>query len=160
MGASLIVIVHSGIAVTFASYLNDHPSIIVRLRYLGIAVFLGLSYFFWKKAREKFKAEGKSKKGNFIIQGLMMSSINMLGIPFYLGISTVLERKEIITLETPFIWFVVVGAFLGAFSLFMTYAYLADRIVSRISFIASNINYILSILFLFLAILVTLNIVL
>ena len=158
LGASLIVIIHSGIAVIFASYLNNHPSIIERLRYLGIVVFLGLAYFFWTKARQKFKGKGKSQEGNFLLQGIMMSSINMLGIPFYLGISTILEKKGIISLEMPMIWLVIFGAFLGAFSLFMTYAYLADKIVTKISFIASNINYILSALFLVLALIVFYNV--
>jgi len=157
-GASLVVIVHSGVALIFASYLNDHPSVIERLRYLGIAVFLALAVFFWNKARQKFQGEGKPQKGNFLIQGIMMSSINMLGIPFYLGISTILEREDIITLEMPMMWLVIFGAFLGAFSLFMTYAYLAEKIVSKISFIAANINYILSALFLILAIMVFINV--
>ncbi len=157
-GAASIVIIHSGLAVYFANYLNDHPEVITRLRYLGIMVFLALAIFFFRQARTRFKGEGKDKKGNYFIQGLSMSSINMLGIPFYLGVSTLLEARNWITLESPFMWYVVGGACLGAFSLFMTYAILADKIVSRISFIASNINYILSALFLVLAVLVTINV--
>ena len=157
-GAASIVIIHSGVAVYFANYLNDHPEVITRLRYLGIAVFLALAIFFFRQARIKFKGQGKDKKGNYFLQGLSMSSINMLGIPFYLGVSSVLEANGWITLEQPLMWFVVGGACLGAFALFMTYAVLADKIVSKISFIASNINYILSLLFLVLAIIVTINV--
>ncbi|NNF32671.1 MAG: LysE family transporter [Saprospiraceae bacterium] len=158
-GAASVVIIHSGIAVYFATYLNDHPEVIIRLRYLGIAVFLALAVFFFIQARKKFKGQGKDKKGNYFMQGLSMSAINMLGVPFYLGVSTLLEANGWITLDMPFMWYVVGGACLGAFALFMTYAILADKIVSRISFIASNINYILSILFLVLAIVVLVNVI-
>ena len=158
-GAASIVILHAGIAVYFATYLNNNPSIIIRLRYLGIIVFLALSFFFYRKAKSQFSGKGKEQKGNYFMQGLSMSSINMLGVPFYLGVSTVMESKGWISLEYPYLWFVVGGACIGAFSLFMTYAILADRIVSRISFIASNINYILSLLFLVLAISVAVNVI-
>jgi threonine/homoserine/homoserine lactone efflux protein len=158
LGAALIVIVHSGIAIVFASYLNDHPFIILRLRYLGVMVFFGLSYFFFRKARQKFQGKGKEQSGNFLLQGISMSSINMLGIPFYLGISTLMENKGWILLEWPFTVMVIIGAFLGAFALFYTYAVLAARIVSKIGFIASNINYILSGLFFILGIALIVNV--
>lgn len=157
-GAASVVIIHSGIAVYFANYLNNHPEIITRLRYLGIAVFLILAIFFFTQAKKKFKGLGKDRKGNYFMQGLSMSALNMLGIPFYLGVSTLLEVEGWITLDMPFMWYVVVGACLGAFTLFMTYAVMADKIISRISFIASNINYILSMLFLILAIVVLVNV--
>ena len=157
-GAALVVIVHSGIAIVFASYLNDHPSIILKLRYLGVVVFFGLAYFFFRKARQKFKGTGREQSGSYLLQGISMSSINMLGVPFYLGISTLMENKGWIVLEWPFSMLVIIGAFLGAFALFYTYAVLAARIVSKISFIASNINYILSVLFLFLGIALFVNV--
>lgn len=157
-GASVIVIFHAGIALYFANYLAEHPEIILKLRYVGIIVFLILSVFFFLQGRKKFKGQGKTKKGNPFLAGLFMSSMNMLGIPFYLGIGTLLETKGYITIAVPFIYVVVIGAAIGAFALFLTYAYFANILVKKIAFVASNINYILSILFFVLALITMINV--
>lgn len=157
-GAASIVFVHAGIAVIFARYLNEHPSIIERLRYAGIPVFLGLAIFFYIKGKKAFSGKGKEGMANPFLQGLTMSSFNMLGIPFYLGISTLLQNKGYITLQSPEMYFVIIGAVIGAFALFMTYSILAEKLIIRISFIAKNINFVLSGLFVILAIVLLVNV--
>jgi len=82
-----------------------------------------------------------------------MSGMNMLAIPFYLVLSSVLENRGLLKTEQPFINLFVTGVFLGAFSLFSTYVYFAQIIVKKAQFIARNINYILSLLFFILGIL-------
>ena len=82
-----------------------------------------------------------------------MSSMNMLAIPFYLVLSSVLEKRGMLVMEQPYISLFVAGVFLGAFSLFMVYVRFAGFIRKRAGFIARNINYILSALFLVLGIL-------
>ena len=151
-GAASIVTIHSFIAVTFAKYLMEHPEIIARLKIAGIVVFFVLSYFFFTQARKKFKAEGKKEEGGYFMKGLFMSAINMLGIPFYLGASAVMESKGWIKLGGINNYFLVIGAVLGAFALFATYAQFAAIITKKAAFIAKNINYVLSVLFLVLGI--------
>ena len=85
--------------------------------------------------------------------GMLMSTMNMLAIPFYLVLSSVLENRGMLITEQPFINLFVTGVFLGAFALFMTYVRFADVIQKRAQFIARNINYILSALFFVLGIL-------
>ena len=80
-----------------------------------------------------------------------MSSLNMLAIPFYLAMATLAESKGWMQIEQPFASIYVIGAVLGAFSLFAIYATFAEMIAKRAQFIAKNINYILSILFIVLA---------
>jgi len=157
-GAASIVFVQASIALIFANYLNRHPEIIEKLKIAGVLVFFILSIFFFLQARKKFKAEGKNRKGNLFFIGIFMSSINMLAIPFYLGLSTYLSAKEQIILEQPYISIFVLGAVLGAFMLFVTYVGLANTIVKKVHFIAKNINYILSVLFLILALLTLIKI--
>jgi threonine/homoserine/homoserine lactone efflux protein len=149
-GAASVVFVQASIALIFANYLKAHPEIIEKLKIAGVVVFFILAIFFFLQARKKFKAEGKNRKGNLFFIGIFMSSINMLAIPFYLGISAYLSTKEQLILEQPYITIFVVGAVLGAFMLFVTYVVLAHIIVKRVHFIAKNINYILSALFLIL----------
>ena len=152
-GAASFVFVQASIALIFANYLHNHPEIIENLKIAGIVIFFLLAIFFFTQARKKFKAEGKQKRGNYFLIGLLMSSMNMLAIPFYLGLSTYLSTKEQIILKQPYITVFVVGAVLGAFCLFVTYASFATVIQNKAQFIAKNINYILSVLFLFLGLL-------
>lgn len=157
-GAASVVFVQASIALIFANYLNQHPDIIEKLKIAGVIVFFILAIFFFFQARKKFKAEGKNRKGNLFFIGMFMSSVNMLAIPFYLGLSTYLSAKEQIILKQPYITIFVIGAVLGAFVLFVTYVGLANIIVKKAQFIAKNINYILSALFLILALLTMMKI--
>jgi threonine/homoserine/homoserine lactone efflux protein len=150
-GAASVVFIQAFIAVYFAKYLVAHPEIITKLKTAAIFVLVALSVFFYTQARKQFKAEGKQKKGNDFIIGLGMSSLNMLAVPFYLAMATLAESKGWMKIEQPFSVIYVVGAVLGAFSLFALYATFADIIAKRAQFIAKNINYILSALFIILA---------
>ncbi|HHB78300.1 MAG TPA: hypothetical protein ENK85_03580 [Saprospiraceae bacterium] len=151
-GAASVVFIQAFIAVTFAKYLVAHPEVITQLKTAAIFVLLALSVFFFMQARKKFKAEGKQKKGSSYLTGLGMSSLNMLAIPFYLAMATLAESKGWMEIVQPYSTIYVVGAVLGAFSLFATYASFAEVIAKRAAFIAKNINYILSALFIILAI--------
>jgi threonine/homoserine/homoserine lactone efflux protein len=151
-GAALVVFIQAMIALFFADYLNKHPHILDNLTLAGVFVFFALAVFFFLQARKKFKGEGKRKKGSVFFTGVFMSSINMLAIPFYLAISAYLSSKNKLILEQPYIVIFIIGASLGAFLLFVTYAYFASYITKKVQFIAKNINYILSILFLVLGI--------
>jgi threonine/homoserine/homoserine lactone efflux protein len=151
-GAASVVFIQAMIALFFADYLNKHPHILDNLTLAGVFVFFALAVFFFLQARKKFKGEGKKRKGSVYFIGAFMSSINMLAIPFYLAISAYLSSKNKLILEQPYIVIFIIGASLGAFLLFVTYAYFASYITKKVQFIAKNINYILSILFLVLGI--------
>lgn len=151
-GASSFVLVQASLAVFFAKYLVANPQIISRLKTAAIFVFFGLSIFFFLQARKNTNIEGKQKTGIPYFIGLGMSSLNMLGVPFYLAMATLAENKGWLRLEFPFSGLYVLGAVFGVFSLFSLYATFAVIIAKRASFIAKNINYILSGLFIILGI--------
>lgn len=147
-GAASVVTVQAFIAVFFANKIT--PEIIEKLQTAAIFVLLGLATFFFIQARKKFNAEGKKKKGSTFINGMGMSSLNMLAVPFYLAMAKVGESYGML-LEIPYSLVYVVGAVLGAFSLFTIYASFAEEIAEKAQFIAKNINYILAGLFVVLA---------
>ena len=151
-GASVIVFVQAGIALYFADYFNKNPQIIERLKIAGVVVFFMLSIFFFLLSRKKLNPKAANAKGNYFLKGIGMSSINMLGIPFYLGISIFLATENKILIEQPYILLFVFGASIGSFLLFSTYIVFAKFISVKVSFIAKNINLILSLLFLALGI--------
>lgn len=153
LGAALVVIPQAFVALVFAKFFGQHPEIVEQLNYAGIIVLFGLSVVFFLQARKKFKGEGKKRSGKSFVVGMLMSTMNMLAIPFYLVLSSVLENRGVLVTEQPYINLFVTGVFLGAFGLFMTYVHFAKVIQNRAQFIASNINYILSALFFILGIL-------
>ena len=140
LGAALVVIPQAFLALVFAKFFAQHPEIVDRLNYAGIAVLFGLSVLFFFQARKKFKGEGKKRSGKSFVVGMLMSTMNMLAIPFYLVLSSVLENRGMLITEQPYINLFVSGVFLGAFSLFMTYVRFAGLIQKRAQFIARNIN--------------------
>jgi threonine/homoserine/homoserine lactone efflux protein len=158
LGAALVVIPQAFIALVFAKFFAQHPEVVDRLNYAGLLVLFLLSVVFFMQARKKFKGEGSKKKGKSFVIGLLMSAMNMLAIPFYLVLSSVLENRGLLITEQPFINLFVTGVFFGAFSLFMVYVRFAAVIQKRAQFIARNINYILSALFFVLGILTLIKI--
>jgi threonine/homoserine/homoserine lactone efflux protein len=108
---------------------------------------------FFAQARKKLKNQGSKRKGKSFLMGMLMSSMNMLSIPFYLVLSSVLENKGQLILSQPFISLFVTGVFIGALSLFLVYVRFARIIQKKAQFIARNINYVLSVLFFVLGIL-------
>jgi len=157
LGAALVVIPQAYIALVFAKYFVKHPEVVDRLTIAGIIVLFILSAVFFFQARKKFKGEGKKRKGNFVLIGIFMSAMNMLAIPFYLVLSSVLEKKNLLIMDQPYISIFVGGVFLGALALFVVYVLFAAFIEKKAQFIARNINFILSVLFLGLGILTLFN---
>lgn len=145
VGASSFVFVQAGIAVFFAKFLVRNPRVITLLKSVSIFILLGLAIFFFLQTKKEsdFKKR-KEKKGNPFLIGLGMSSLNMLGIPFYLAMATLSERNNWIQLTMPNSLFFVIGAVLGDLFIFSLYAIFAVELTNKIKFITKNFNYILS----------------
>ena len=153
LGAAFIVFFQAGIALLFADFLIENPKVIAALKMAGIFVFFILAIFFFMLSRKKMEAKkSKITRGNYFFKGMALSSVNMLAIPFYLGISIYLGSINKIIIEQPYIFLFIFGAATGSFLLFYTYIFFANVISKKISFIATNINIILSLLFLSLGI--------
>jgi len=152
LGAAFIIFFQAGIALFFAEFLIENPKVIAALKMVGIFVFFILAIFFFMLSRKKMEAKSEISKGNYFFKGLAMSMVNMLAIPFYLGVSIYLGSVNKIIIEQPYILLFCLGAATGSFLLFYTYIFFAEIISKKISFIATNINIILSLLFLSLGI--------
>ncbi len=153
VGAASVVIIQAFIAVVFAKYLVDNPEVINWLKKIAVFVLLALAISFFMQAGKEMKATGKDKKGNNYLVGFLMSLLNMLAIPFYLVAATWAESKGYFKIEPPYSYLYVIGAVFGSFSIFAIYAIFAKKIANKAQFIAKNINYILAVLFIVLALL-------
>lgn len=150
LGTLTILFAQAFVAVSFSQFLTENPVIIKTLSYLAIAVFFALSFMFYKNAQTQNVREGLAN-GTFF-SGIKMASINMLAIPFFLTNSIILKANNLFfnSLQNNFLF--AFGAVLGCFLVFFSYMLLAKFIQKRAIFVAKNINYMLSILFLLLAI--------
>jgi threonine/homoserine/homoserine lactone efflux protein len=157
-GASVIVLIQASIALFFADYFVKNPKIIELIKVAAIFVFFALAIFFFFLSRKEITSNSNKSNKNYFISGLAMSSVNMLAVPFYLGISIYLAAANKIIIKQPFILFFVLGAAIGSFLLFCTYIIFAKIIIKKVSFIATNINIILSALFFGLGILTLIRI--
>lgn len=158
-GAVSIILIQAFLAITFAKYLAQNPHIIEYLTYGAIVVFLGLAVLFYRQARQKVNVQVKKQERSSFLAGMAMSSMNMLAIPFFLGYSTLLEAKGWLEVDPPHNYVFAIGAVFGSFLLFFIYVLFAEYIQKRVQFIAKNINYILSLLFLILALLTIFNVI-
>ena len=152
LGAAVTILIQAGIALFFADYFSSNPKIIGILEKAGVFVFFALAIFFFVLSRKKIDPNTKSGKGKFFVKGFMMSALNMLSIPFYLAIAIFLASKGYIIIEQPYIMLFIFGVFVGSLLLFATYIYFANIISTKVSFIAKNINLILSGIFIVLGI--------
>lgn len=149
-GTLVIISIQAFVAIYFSKYLANNPQIVNVLMYVAIVVFIGLSILFYWQAKHA-KEIGGIANGTFL-SGIKMASMNMLAIPFFLAYGTAMEAQELIHNQMPDNLFFVAGAVFGCFLLFSAYMFLANFIQKRAVFVAKNINYILSGLFLVLAI--------
>jgi len=156
-GAATVNTIHGLLAFTFLRYLDANPDIILWLKRIGIIVLLSLAFLFYKKSKKTVTA--KDKKGNMpsYLEGVIMSSLNMLGLHYYLATALFLDAQSYIMATTPYIYYMSAGIFLGGTAMFAIYSIAAEAIARKSEYVTKNINLILSGVFVILAIIVLVN---
>ena len=147
LGALVTVLVYVFVAVIFAQFISRHLEIVSVLKEVGVFVFGMLSiYFFWvaKKPNQnkskKLKVKGKSNRFFF---GMVLSSVNVLPIPFYVFTSMGLYASGYLTFEyLPIITFVL-GVLGGTFLAFYIYVFAFRMIEKKAEYLLNNFNTIL-----------------
>jgi threonine/homoserine/homoserine lactone efflux protein len=162
LGASVIVLIQTLIAVLFARYLDNNPQVIIVLREVGLAIFIALTIFYFVTAK-KLKAEKKelrlhSKKSRFFM-GMLLSALNFFPIPFYVFVSITLASYEYFLFEQMFIYTFVIGSALGAFFAFYCYIAFFKKMEARTAFLIRNMNYIVGSVTGLISVLTLLNII-
>lgn len=160
LGATVINVVEAFIAVTFIQFLVRHPQIIDYLNYGAIAIFLGLAIFFFYHAHHADQElVADERLSNPFLAGLVVSAMNLMTVPYFVGAGAILKTQGWLQVDAPHNYLFGLGAMVGVFLLFFLYIWFADFIQRRVKFISRNINYILSVVFVALAVLAVLNVV-
>jgi len=153
-GVMIPDIVQAHIAILGAAYILAHPGLLDWLARAAVVILLTMAYVNYRKAKKGLQNSAVTKFNirNPFYYGLFISSINPMAIPFYFVYSSMLKYAGIIRLDQPYASAYIAGAVLGAFTLLSIYSIYARKIIGKIAFIARNFYYILSGLFLLLAV--------
>ena len=147
-GVSLIIIPQVIIAVILTKYIAQNPTILETLEKVGIAVFIALSYYFYKESKKgKIKIDAvKTKNRNPLLTGISLSVLNMFGIPFFSGTIITLDVFNLFSFDTVSVLFFTLGSVLGTFYILFLYGKFAKIIQQKTGKLTKDINLILSIL--------------
>jgi threonine/homoserine/homoserine lactone efflux protein len=146
IGATVIVIIQTNIAVQFAKYIYSRQDIITALQQIALVLFFAITlYLFWtakkpKKAKQKIKMHSKS---NRFFLGMMLSSLNLFPIPFYVFISVTLSSYGLFYFNSFYIYSFVSGVGIGSFTVFYLYILYFKNHQRKSEFLIKNGNYII-----------------
>ncbi len=143
-GATAIVLAQTYIALIFARFIDRNPDVLVLLREIGLAIFLGLTiFFFWRGQHAPPVKELKlhSKRSRFFL-GMLLSALNFFPIPFYVFVSITLASYGHFKFRDDIPAFVL-GSGIGAYLGFYCYIAFFKKLESRTQFILRNMNYII-----------------
>ncbi|MFZ4106692.1 lysine transporter LysE [Flavobacterium sp.] len=147
LGALVIIFFQTYISVIFAQYINLHNEVIILLRKIGLVIFLLLSIYFFKFAKNPSfinpdHAVEKSKHSRFF-KGMFVSAINFFPIPYYVLISITMASYGIFTFDTLPELSLVIGAVLGSSTIFYLYVVFFNKMKSKTDFFINNMNKII-----------------
>lgn len=148
LGASLVVFFQTLVAILFARFIDNRADIKVLLQEIGFVLFFLLTlYFFWsgkkmKTPKKKEEIKMRSKSSRFFM-GILLSSLNLFPIPYYVFISVTLASYHYFYFDNYFIYAFSTGAAVAAFLIFLAYISFFKKRDHDNSFIAKNINYII-----------------
>ncbi|GAA4759755.1 MULTISPECIES: lysine transporter LysE [Flavobacterium] len=147
LGASIVVLVQTLVAVTFAQYIGGHKEVVVLLREIGFGIFAILTIYFifiakTPKVKLNDELQIKSKKSRFFL-GMLISAINFFPIPYYVFASITLASYGYFTFDIPSGCSFVIGVVLGSFTVFYAYIAYFKKIESKAVYLLKNMNIIM-----------------
>lgn len=146
IGACLIVLLQTYVAINFAKYLSNHPDVIGILKLVAIVLFFLISIYFLliakTKEKPKSKVKIKSKKSRFF-QGIFLSSINIFPIPFQSYMTITLASLGWLAFDKTSSFSYVAGAGTGAFIILYIYIFFFDKIKDKPFTSQKNMNYLI-----------------
>lgn len=146
IGAAVIIFFQTFIAVLFARFINNHQEIVATLQEIGIFVFSLLSiYFFWVAEKpKKIKTDSTVKgKSNRFFLGMLLSTLNLLPIPFYVFASMSLQAAGYFSFDKIPVSSFVLGVVSGSFTVFYIYIAAFKKIEKKAEFLMRNFNTII-----------------
>jgi threonine/homoserine/homoserine lactone efflux protein len=131
IAASVMEYPYAWIAVEFAEMITTSPMIVDNMQLITAIVMTVLGIFtLWSSSRPTKFSSALSESG--YMRGIVLSILNPLAIPFWVGTTAYLDSLNWIELSTPLrLQSYLIGLCLGTFVILMLLAFLAKKVVSQ-----------------------------
>ena len=128
-GACFVEFFQAYIALSFFNILSTNPEVERTIILTCIPIFLVIGfYYFFKKNNTKPPAPSKISNVIGFAKGIMVTTLNLIAIPYYVFLGGYLHSAGLIRLEPQFIASFSVGVVGGTFLVFFIYAQLGQYI--------------------------------
>lgn len=147
-GVSIIILFQAILGILIASQINKYPDFLVTIEKIAAFIFLGLAFYFYREYKHQKPINNQEKKSskNSFLKGIIFSTLNMFGIPFYFGVAASLHNFDWFNFETTAIVLFAFGAAIGTYAILFFYGKYATFIENKVTIITKNINLILSLI--------------
>jgi threonine/homoserine/homoserine lactone efflux protein len=147
LGALLVIVFQTYLSVLFARYINYHQEIVVVMREIGLGIFVIVTFYFFffakkPKTDSQKKHQLKSKKSRFFL-GMLIASLNVFPIPYYVFISITLASFHVFTFDAISVYSLVFGVLMGSLLGFYFYVIFFNRMKTKTTFLINNMNMII-----------------
>lgn len=131
IAASVMEYPYAWIAVEFAEMVTSSPMIVENMQLITAIVMTVLGILtLWSSSKPTKLTSALSESG--YMKGIVLSILNPLAIPFWVGTTAYLDSLNWIELSTPIrLQSYLIGLCLGTFVILMLMAFLAKKIVSQ-----------------------------
>jgi len=134
MGATVAEFVYTFIALKFLTYFMAEVQVDQGIRIASFIIFITLGLFFFlrslKPRKKRLLPQVDGQHWDFF-RGVVIGFMNMLIIPYWIVIGTMLESKMMSFSYNYLILFFSTGAALGAFAVFLCYIKLVKLVMAR-----------------------------
>jgi threonine/homoserine/homoserine lactone efflux protein len=142
-GAAFIEFFQAYIALSFFNILSTNPQVERTIILTCIPIFLLIGFYYLFK-KNKHISPPPTKGANVIgfAKGMMVTTLNLIAIPYYVFLGGYLHSANLIKLEPEFVAAFSVGVVAGTFLVFLLYAQLGQYIrrkSEKLSLYASKI---------------------
>jgi len=128
-GAAFVEFFQAYIALSFFNILSTNPEVERTIILICIPIFLVIGfYYFFKKNSTKIKPTTKASHVIGFAKGVMVTTLNLIAVPYYVFLGGYLHSAGLIRLDPEFVAAFSVGVVGGTFLVFLLYAKLGQYI--------------------------------
>jgi threonine/homoserine/homoserine lactone efflux protein len=132
LAAAFMEYVYAWLAVKFEAFITSAPVIVKNFQFIAAVVMLTLGILTIRAASSPSKFTAHFNNSGFR-RGLALGILNPLAMPFWIGVTAYLKSQHWINLSTNFqLHSYLAGVSLGVFTLLVSVAYLANKVVTVI----------------------------
>jgi threonine/homoserine/homoserine lactone efflux protein len=150
-GAVTVVFVQALLAIIIAKQILNNPNVKEKILIAGILILIGMMvYFFIAARRQNIESisNKKSKHSHSFMKGVLISSLNVFPIHYFVVISTLFTPENHIDFSWTTKLVFALSASLGTLTTFLAYVYFFDKIIKQNKLFKQYSNYFMAVLML------------